>query len=235
MRLNEASGDDPRALFEALAPSVSTTAPAVSSAINIAALQAAINSETLPANAYELGRALATGIGAPKNEGHALRLLAPLARDGNRDASLLIARLIGETRPADAYPHALLANAAGLSGALALTDSVERRLSYQQATDTQNTLTSSPDETLYGDIGAMRTAAREYLIGVNRPRSWRAAYYWASMAAAAGDRGGAALRDEIDEMLRLRGDATAWRDDAEKLDNGVLRDWIAKDVPSRLR
>ena len=235
LRLDAGLVENPRALFDALNPSIATTAPAITSAIPVAALQAAMNAETPPENALELGRALATGLGAPRNENRALHLLAPLARNGDRDASFLIARLIGETRPAEAYPHALLAAVASLPGSLALADRIERRLTFQQAVDTQNTMTGSPDESLYDDVGAMRTAAREYLIGVNRPRSWRAAYYWASMAAAAGDRGGAALRDEFDDMLRLRGDGDAWRTEAAKLENGVLRDWIAKDVPSRLK
>ena len=78
-------------------------------------------------------------------------------------------------------------------------------------------------------------SARDFLGGVARPRSWRAAYYWASMAAAAGDASSAALRDDITETMRLRGDAAAWAKESKSLDNGVLRDWIARDVPALLR
>jgi len=43
------------------------------------------------------------------------------------------------------------------------------------------------------------------------------------------------LRADITEMMRLRGDAKAWAAETEKLDNGVLRDWIGRDVPGLLK
>ena len=99
----------------------------------------------------------------------------------------------------------------------------------------QKGLMRGPEEALYSDLSAMRTAARDFLTGTKRPRAWLAAYYWSSMAAAAGDAAGAALRDEVVETMRLRGDADAWTKEASSIDAGVLRDWIGKDVPARLR
>ena len=131
--------------------------------------------------------------------------------------------------------HALRAAAAGKPGALALMDRIERSVPYADVIEAQNKLLGATDTTLFGDLGAMRRAARDYLTGTSRARSWRAAYYWASMTAATGDATGAALRNEINEVMRLRGNAEVWALEAESLDNGVLRDWMGNDVPSLLR
>jgi len=234
-RISENSARDFRRFFDVMNPTVLANVPALTQVVSITDLNAALNSEAPPANAFDLGRALLTGVGAPRNIASGLRLLAPLARDGNADASLLIAKAVTQSKPNDAYTHALLATAAGLPGSLALLDRIERTLPYADAIAAQNALMAGPQDTLYSDLAAMRTAAREFTTGTNRPRSWRAAYYWASMAAAAGDATAAALRDDISETMRLRGDAEAWAAEAESLENGVLRDWIGKDVPGRLR
>ncbi|MCB1339626.1 MAG: hypothetical protein KDK24_00870 [Pseudooceanicola sp.] len=228
-------GKEPRfaPLFDALNPSVSHSQPLLSVAIPVADLDAALKAETPPADAFAIGRALMTGIGAPKNVNGGIKLLLPLARAGDTRASFLIASEIAETNPVDAYSHAL--RAAPLPGGLALLDRIERKLSFADALKEQRVLMGGPDEALYGDIAGMRTAAREFLGGTRRPRSWLAAYYWSSLGAAAGDAASAALRDEIGEIMRLRGDAAAWAPEAASIDAGVLRDWIAKDVPGRLR
>lgn len=234
-RLNEDSLRDFRPFFDRLNPSLQTTAPALERTVPVAELSAILGAETPGEEAFALGRALITGVGAPRNLAEGLRLLVPAARAGNAEASLLIAEAAAETKPADAYSHALLATAAGLPGSLALLDRIERSLPYGDAIAAQNAQMAGPDAALYSDLSAMRAAARGFLIGTDRPRSWRAAYYWASMAAAAGDATSAALRDEITETMRLRGDALAWAGEAESLENGVLRDWIGRDVPAQLR
>ncbi|MFD2856498.1 hypothetical protein ACFSZS_19420 [Seohaeicola zhoushanensis] len=55
------------ALFDALNPTVSHSQPQLASAVSVAELDAAMKAETPPENAFEIGRALITGIGAPKN------------------------------------------------------------------------------------------------------------------------------------------------------------------------
>ncbi len=234
VRISEDSVQPFARLYDRLAPVMGVQAPAVLTALPVDQLQIAIDATDPPADAFETGRALITGIGAPRNTNLGVRLLVPLARNGNAEASLLIAETIETTHPGDAYGHALRAATANLPGALALLDRIERTLPYDQVIEEQNALMHGP-EALYDDLDAMRTAARQFLTGTDRPRSWRAAYYWASMAAAAGDASGAAIRDEINETLRLRGDGAVWLTEAETLENGVLRDWIAKDVPTLLR
>ncbi|MDX2483933.1 MAG: hypothetical protein QNK42_09795 [Pseudodonghicola sp.] len=234
-RLDERSVQAFRPLFDALNPQVGTRPVALRRTLPVAELQAALNTEEPPAQAFAFGRALMTGIGAPRNQAQGLRLLLPLAQAGNTEASLLIAQGVAESQPANAYAHALRAAAAGQPGALAVLDRIERNLPYGQVIEAQNVLMSGPEEALFGSLAGMRAAARDFLTGAGRPRSWRAAYYWASMAAAAGDPSGAALRDEITETLRMRGDALPWAAEAKSLDNGVLRDWMGRDVPARLR
>ena len=76
--------------------------------------------------------------------------------------------------------------------------------SYDRMIELQNEAGGGPDPAVYGSVLAMRQAARGFLNGTGRYRSYRAAYYWASMAAAAGDASGAAIRDEIEEFIELR-------------------------------
>lgn len=236
VHIDERSARAFRKLFAALNPALGPTSPRRGAALPVAALQAALNGQAAsPEDAFANGRALITGVGAPRNIGAGLKLLAPLARSGNAEASLLIARAVETARPADAYAHALRAAAANLPGALALLDRIERDLPYADILSKQNGLMGPVDESLYGDLPAMRRAARDYLIGTARPRAWRAAYFWSSMAAAAGDPSGASLRAEITEAIRLRGDAEAWRAEAERLDNAVLSEWIGRDIPAALR
>ena len=116
-----------------------------------------------------------------------------------------------------------------------MLDLAERGTSYDRMIEQQNEAGGGPDPAVYGSVLAMRQAARGFLNGTGRYRSYRAAYYWASMAAAAGDASGAAIRDEIEELMRLRGDEAAWSKEITSLENGVLRDWINNDVPAGLK
>lgn len=235
VRVGETTFASLKTAMQALKPTIANTAPSLRATISVADLDAALNADSMPENAFELGKALITGIGAPRNPEAARKLLLPLARNGDARASQLIGEDIQTSHPKDAYEHALRAAAAGLPGALALLDRIERDLPYADVLSGQGGLLGSPEEALYSDLGAMRKAARDFLTGTVRPRSWQAAYYWASMSAAAGDASGAALRDDINQMMRLRGDGEIWAKEANSLDNGVLRDWIGRDVPGLLR
>lgn len=235
-RISEASVQDVTALFDALAPSISQHAPQLDRVIPLAEMQAALNSESTPDNAHEIGKALLTGIGAPRNTARGLSLLAAASRKGDAEAAFLVAEALADSAPETAYGHALRAAAGGISGALAVLDRAERGSGFAHIIELQNDARpGGPEPELYDSVIGMRQAARAYINGVGNYRSYRAAYYWASMAAAAGDSSGAAMRDEIDELMRHRGDADAWAEEAKSLENGVLRDWIAKDLPTRLQ
>ena len=235
-RIDETSTAAFQPFFDALAPVVSGSAPQLSQAIPVAVLEEALNSETLPPNAMELGRAMLTGVGTPRNVSNGLKLLARASRKDDAEAAYLVAEALMERDPETAYGHALRAAANKVPGALAILDMAERGTSYETMIQLQNDATpSGPVPSLYASVLDMRRAARDYMNGTGSYRSYRAAYYWASMAAAAGDASGAAMRDEIEELMRLRGDADAWAEEITSLENGVLRDWIKRDLPSSLK
>ncbi|MEM8728383.1 MAG: hypothetical protein AAGF79_00580 [Pseudomonadota bacterium] len=235
-RIDETSTANFPAFFDALSPVVSHRAPQLTRVIPVSDLQAALNSEETPADAVSLGRALLTGIGAPRNTNQGLTLLAKASREGNGEAAYLVADALAQSDPDTAYGHALRAAGLNYPGGLAVLDRVERATSYDTMMALQSDATpAGPDPALYGSVLQMRLAARGFLNGTDRFRSYRAAYYWAAMAAAAGDASGAAMRDDITETMRLRGDAQAWAQEAGALDNGVLRDWIQQDLPARLQ
>ena len=80
VRLEEETIEDFRALFDALAPSVLDHAPQLDTALAAADVQSALDADGTPPNAFALGKALLTGLGAPRNRQSGLRLLLPLAR-----------------------------------------------------------------------------------------------------------------------------------------------------------
>lgn len=237
VRLDEAGLRDFRTIFDALAPSIGASSPAVATVIPAAKLETALEAQEPTADALAMGRALITGIGAPRNVDEGVRLLLPLARGGDTQASGLVAVALEARNPAAAYEHALRASAAGEAGSLALLDRLERDLPFQTILGAQHTALGddTPDSALYSDPRAMRDAMRGYFMGIDRPRSYAAAYYWALMDAASGDAAGTVLRDDIAEMMRLRGDAAQWAEVAARLENSALRDWIASDVPAALQ
>ncbi|MGR3803894.1 hypothetical protein [Marinibacterium profundimaris] len=235
-RIDEDSAAEFQPLFDALAPVAGHHAPRLDRVIPVAELRAALETDALPDNALELGRAMLTGVGAPRNLTSGLNLLAQASRQGNAEAAFLVAEALAADDPETAYGHAMRAAAAAYPGALAVLDRAERGTPFARMMAMQaDASPAGPDPALYGSVLEMRRAARGFLTGTGRYRSYRAAWYWAAMAAAAGDASGAAMRDEITELMRLRGDAAAWAAEAASLDNGVLRDWIDKDLPAQLK
>lgn len=237
LRLDDAAFADFRATFDRLSPSIGTTAPTQAQVIPAAQLEAALQSDEPGADALVLGRALVTGTGAPRNLDEGVRILLPLARNGDTQAAALIAAALETGSPDAAYEHALRASAAAEPGMLALLDRLERNLPFQTMMAAQDAALggAAPDSALYHDPRAMRDAMRRYFTGTDRPRSYAAAYYWALMTAASGDTAGAALREDITELMRLRGDAAEWARVAARLENSSLRDWISSDVPGALQ
>lgn len=237
LRLDEAAMQDFRSFFARLDPVIGTATPAIGRMIEAERLDAALKSQETPEDALALGRALITGTGAPRNLAEGLRLLRPLARAGDAEAAALVATALEALDPAAAYVHALRANAAGQTGMLALLNRVERDLPFEAMMSAQDSALDgdTPDPALYRDPRTLREAMRGYFTGTGRPRSYAAAYYWALMGAATGDASSRALRADIAEMMRLRGDAANWAEVAARLESAALRDWISSDVPAVLQ
>lgn len=219
----------PGALFDRLDPSVSNTALALQQAFSADDLKAAQKGRAGPEQALQLGRAFATGVGAPLNRAQALALLEPLAAD-TPEAAYLSARILDGSDPARAYELALSAAQANWPDALALIDRLEGKLDYDTLMAAQDRLaTSSAPDAADGALG-MAALASAYASGIDEPRSYAQAYYWATMAAATGSVSAALQRDDLNEFFRLRGDAEAWRGATDDIEARVLKDWIKQDL-----
>lgn len=236
LRIDAAATQDFPATFDALSPIVGGRPPALAQVIPAQTLKAALQSGKTPDDALALGRALITGVGAPLNVTEGLRLLAPLADDGNVEALALAASALEQRDPALAYGYALRASAGGAQGMLALLDRLEPDLGFDAMIAAQDGANDTPPKAAtYGNPRAMRDVMRAYLLGIGHARSYEAAYYWALLGAAAGDPAAAAQRVDIDERMRLRGDADAWAEVAARLETKALNDWIDADVPLALQ
>ncbi len=237
VRLGEADLEDPKAIFSKLAPTIGTAPQAISKAITAQELKQAIDGLLATERNFDVGKALLTGIGAPRNTTLGLRLLDPLAKEGNADATALMADAMQTSNPSVAYRLALHATSKGKAGSLSLLNDLEDDLTLAQMLEVQDDMLGGggPVASDFASIGDIRRAARGHLLGTTRIRSYRAAYYWASVGAAAGDTASATIRDEIDTIMRLRGASAPWSEVQTSLENGVLRDWVGRDLPTALQ
>ena len=237
VRLGEADLEDPKAIFSKLAPMIGTTPMAVTNGITSAELKQAIDGLLPSARNLEVGKALLSGVGAPRNVTLGLRLLDPLAKEGNSQATALMAKAMQSSNPSVAYRLALHATSKGEAGSLSLLNTLEDKLTLAQILEVQDEMLGGggPVASDYASLGDVRRAARGHLLGTTRIRSYRAAYYWASVGAAAGDVASATIRDEINTSMRLRGASELWSKEQTSLENGVLRDWVGRDLPTTLQ
>jgi hypothetical protein len=228
----------PGALIVALDPVVSAASRAHREMIAPADLAAALaGGDALDAKArLRIGRALVTGIGAPRAAEAGRALLLPLAEEWNAAAALLTARAAESAGdPQTAYAMALRAMAGGEAGSIALADALEPELpliaivaaqdeavgAWPGAADAQAEAERLIAE---GDVTGMRRRAYATATGTGRPRHYGHAYYWASLAAAAGDRGAASLRQRLDD--RFAGQE-GWQAIAENSATAALETWTA--------
>ncbi len=195
-----------------------------------------------------VGRALVTGIGAPRSIDAGWALLAPLADQWNASAALLAGQASQDAGdPQTAYAMALRAMASGGEpGAIALADELEPALpliavlaaqaettgAWPGAADAQ----AAADQLIAaGDVAGMRRRAYDAATGRDRPRDYADAYFWASLAAAAGDRGAASLRQRLDN--RFAGQE-GWREVAEGRAAAALETWtggLGQTIAARIR
>ena len=133
----------------------------------------------------------------------------------------------------------------GEAGAIALADSIEATLPLVVVLAAQNEALEWPGaaeaqaaaEQLIaaGDVAGMRRRAYATATGSLRPRNYPHAYYWASLAAAAGDRGAASLRQRLDD--RFAGQE-GWREAAEGSATAALETWsggLGETIAARVR
>lgn len=236
VRLTSTFFDDPRAAFRDLRPTVQahpgTTAPLIEATMMTKAL--AGGADTTDDQRLAVGTALITGIGAPKSVEKGRALLEPLAQAGNTQASLTLAKALAESDPAIAYHHALLAAAAGEDGATAVLDGLEETLGTKAMLDAQAALAgvSALSDTDFASVAALRSAALARMDGETETRSYPLAWFWASLAAAAGDPAATDLRDGIDRRMHLHGPEAdaAWAAARAPMEAAALHEWMARDL-----
>lgn len=236
VRLTQELMSSPQALIEALDPVVSSTPAAYRRMIAPAELAAALSGgEGLDAEArLRVGEALVTGVGAPRSVQTGRTLLTPLADAWDPYAALLAAQADRDSGDlAQAYAMALRAMAGGETGAIRLADELEIELPLGAVLSAQGEAAGAWPEAGQarteadalvgeGDVAGMRRRAQQAATGRNRPRDYAQAYYWSSLAAAAGDRGAAALRDRLD--ARFAGQ-DGWGETAAAQAHRALETW----------
>lgn len=237
--LSENAFNSPSEAIAVLQPKVSATPLAFQSMIDTATLTGALGGGSVPeTERLRVGTALVTGYGAPLAPREGQALLQPLADAWNGEAASALAKSYEPTDPGRAYQMVLRAMAAGERGTTGLADRIEARMPLSDVLAAQQqALTTWPGGTAYkdgsktilesGDVSAMRRLASLALTGQNRPRDYAGAYFWASLAAAAGDRGGVSLRDRLD--YRFAGDA-AWQTASGEVSSEVLKAWTSGGV-----
>ncbi|MGF1502552.1 MAG: hypothetical protein ACFBSD_12115 [Paracoccaceae bacterium] len=205
----------PTALIAALQPTLSAAPASIRAMVSPSELSAALGGGDglSDDDRLRIGRALVSGVGAPRAVDAGVELLAPLARDWNAEAALPVAEVLAETgRMDEAYQAALVAMAGGTHGALGLADRLERDLPVARVLELQeDALLNWPGLDGWraaktaaqesADIAELRRLAMSAAMGRDMPRIYAEAYFAASLAAAAGDPSAATLRDRLDRRF----------------------------------
>jgi TPR repeat protein len=211
-------------------------APVANTRILSADLLTQARAGTLQSNDDRLaaGRALLTGIGAPRNIALGVQVLTPLIDAGAAEPARLAADALLQSDPDRAYQFALTAAAAGDGSAIGLLDRAEDTLDFARVMKAQAARLSDDAlaPTRFSSIPDMRRAALDHMIGLGTPRSYRAGYFWASMAAAGGDAAAASLREDLSDRMRKRGLTAEWRAITDVLDEDILDGWVSANIPA---
>lgn len=247
--IDEATFESPSEAVALLKPVVSSVPAALRSMIPADVLTAALAGGAGMSDQQKLasGVALVTGIGAPKAPAEGQALLLPLANAWSGPAASALATSFADAEQLDvAYAMALKALAAGESGAAGVADGLELDMDLANVLGAQRAAAESfPGG---GDLAAMTTAliadgdvsgirkhAYALIQGRTIPRDYALGYYWASLAAAAGDRGAANLRDRLDQRF---GNDAVWRATAQAQGSEALSTWtsgLAAKISERIR
>ena len=249
--LSESLLESPGAAIAALNP-MASAAPLVSrSLIAPGELTAAISGQAASldeAARLRVGGALLTGLGAPRSVLHGRALLQPMAEQWHAGAALLLANaLIEDGEAQQAYRMALRAAAGGETGGMIAADRLEEDLEADFVLGAQieaaqgwpgAAARQAADQALIAaaDIGAMRERAHAAAMGANGPRSYGDAYFWASLAAAAGDRSSAALRQRLDRRFAGAEGAAreAWKGVSQAAAANAIQTWTSGGLGARV-
>ncbi|MCY3876518.1 MAG: hypothetical protein OXF88_19790 [Rhodobacteraceae bacterium] len=235
--LDDTVFDSPQNLIAMLRPKVSNVPLAFHSIIPPADMNAALADGANPDDAIrmKIGKALLTGLGAPRSIDDGASLLLPLAESWSGEAAAMLAKAYESVgRDEEAYEMALIALASGDLSALAVADELEQRIPLVKILNMQDDVNNRwPGTTDFraefdaavavGDVGSIREHAAAASIGRGLPRSYSAAYMLATLAAAGGDRSAANLRDRLDHRF---GGKMHWQSAAREAAAAALGIWI---------
>lgn len=232
---------DPGAAFAALSPRASGRVAARDAIVSPDLVAAALGGGDLSEDdRLAVGRALATGAGAPYAPQVAIEILQPLADAWNGEAAMIAAeaRVAAGAPPLEAYRYALVAAEMNAAGAAALAERLEGDLTVSEILDAQADASDASPRSAdaeaaidaavaSGDVSAVLSIARAAAEGGGYPRHHVAAYGLAALAAAAGDRAGAALLDRIARRYSSRpaAEAEAWAAATLEMERFVLSAW----------
>lgn len=229
---------DGRVAIAALNPVLRAGPPARAGLVSVALLQTAMTApdSLTPADRLRVGQAALTGLGMPRDLGLGRSLMEPLATAGDGRAALTLAGSLERADPAVAYRFALIAGQAGAPGAVALLDRIETGLDMPSVLQVQAGITGAAREDGMESLAAMRRAALGRLIGNGVARSYAEAWFWASLAAAAGDAAGASLRDQIEaQMAALAPEGrAAWAAAVAPEQAMLIEVWTTRNLPAVL-
>ncbi|RDC74437.1 hypothetical protein DLJ49_03885 [Rhodovulum sp. 12E13] len=231
--LDPAWNDAPAEAFAALAPVIAHGTGAAAGPVPRAALRAALEavqggteSGIAPDARLDVGRALVTGIGAPRDVAAGVALLEGLAGTGDADAAALLAEALETRDPEAAYGWALRAAAAGAPGAAARLDRLERQVPPVAALAAQDTLAGPLDAVAGAGRAVLSDLAQARLTGQGAVRSYRHAATLARLIGASGDPEGRALLEEID--ARMAGGGSAWSAVEDEAAAAALALWLGQ-------
>ncbi|MDU8911645.1 hypothetical protein [Aestuariicoccus sp. MJ-SS9] len=232
--------EEPAEVFNVLAPRVSLVPSAATKALPADTIRRALSAEETDLSADEkltVGRALVTGVGAPRSVNAGIGLLVGLARDGDIAAASALSEALEPRDPRNAYGWALIAAANGAEGAMARLDRLERSLPFADILSVQAEVQGDRPHPLdpLDSVAAVKAEARARLTGTGQPRNYMIAAMWAMIAKAAGDAEGSALLEEIDQRAARAGtDATeAWAESEARASDLAMEAWIGQDLPAR--
>ncbi len=249
--LEEEVFQSPATAIAALNPAISR-APLISRAlIGASELATAISGDVSTLDEgmrLRVGEALLTGIGAPRSILHGRALLEPLAEGWSPAAALLLAEALSTDGEGEqAYAMALRAATGGESRGMTVADRLEESMGARAVLSVQaeasadwpgsEARVAADQEILNGaDVAAMRERAHAAALGRGVPRSYADAYFWASLAAAAGDRSSAGLRVRLDKRFaKAEGeDRDAWRGVALASAEAAITTWTEGGLGARI-
>ena len=220
-----------------LRPKVSNLPSALQSIIPPADVAAALaDAASLDdATRIKIGTALLTGDCAPRLIEAGARILLPAAMNRSGEAAVILAKAYQSVgRNDEAYSMALIALASGDWSAAAIADELERSMPLAEIMTLQDEASEDwPGRTGFGttidaavadgDVRAIAAHAHAASVGRDLPRSFGNAYKLATLAAAAGDRSAARLRDRLDR--RFGGDAH-WQSASGEASDEAMARWI---------